>query len=111
MSIEKELMKGWVEVAVLAMLRPGPDYGYHLIGRLREAGGCEMCPRPGNLYPILHRLERRGWVTSRASAAPGTRRRRRLYRLTARGRGALDAAARRCRRMSACLAGLLAEGE
>lgn len=106
MGLEKELMKGWIEVAVLAMLRSGPAHGYRLVARMREAGGCALCPRPGNLYPILHRLERKGWAAARTVAATG-RRKRRMYRLTAAGARALQQAVARCHRMSACLGALL----
>jgi PadR family transcriptional regulator, regulatory protein PadR len=106
-SLEKELMKGWVEVALLAMLAAEPDYGYRLLMRMRQAGGCDLCPRPGNVYPILHRLARRKWVTVKTSRAAGTRRRRRFYRLTARGRRALKDASVHCRRMAACMNALL----
>jgi DNA-binding PadR family transcriptional regulator len=107
MSLEKELMKGWVEVALLAMLAAEPDYGYRLLARMRKAGGCDLCPRPGNVYPILHRIERRGWVTARSVRVARTRRRRRFYRLTPRGRRALREASIHCRRMAACMNALL----
>jgi len=108
MALKKELMKGWLELAVLSVLRSGEDHGYQLLSRLRKAGGPDLCPRPGNLYPILHRLEDRGWVSSRAERTG--RRRRRVYRLTSKGRRALREETDRWGRMVGCLQTLRRRG-
>ena len=83
-----DALKGHVDLLLLSVLEDEPAHGYRLVERLRErsAGAFELAE--GTVYPSLYRLERRGLVTSRWEAVGG--RRRRVYRLTSPGRGALE---------------------
>src|SRR5215469_16931417 len=84
----RELKKGSTELLVLALLEARPRHGYEL-GKLIEArSGGRLQFRVGSLYPILCRLERKGFVAGRWAEKPGERRRR-FYRLTPQGRRAL----------------------
>lgn len=82
-----EVVKGHVELLLLAALDDGPGHGYALIERLRERSGGTFEFAEGTIYPALHRLERAGLLTSRWST--GRARRRRVYSLRRRGRDAL----------------------
>jgi transcriptional regulator len=86
--VPSEIRKGSAELLILGTLEGQARHGYE-IARLIEArtdGALEF--HSATLYPTLHRLEARGWVTGRWVAAPGQRRRR-YYRITAKGRAAL----------------------
>jgi DNA-binding PadR family transcriptional regulator len=78
-----ELLKGHLDLVLLSCLQDGPAHGYLLIKRLREQSGGEFDLLEGTLYPALHRLETGGLVASTWSTSSG--RRRRVYRLTAKG--------------------------
>jgi PadR family transcriptional regulator PadR len=82
-----DLLKGHLDLVLLSCLQDGPAHGYLLIKRLRERSAGEFDLLEGTLYPALHRLEAGGLVASRWSAASG--RRRRVYRLTQKGKRAL----------------------
>ncbi|HEX6762020.1 MAG TPA: PadR family transcriptional regulator [Gaiellaceae bacterium] len=77
-------MKGHLDLLILAALGRGPAHGYLIVESLKERSGGVFGLAEGTVYPALHRLERAGLLTSSWSTAPG--RRRRVYRLTARGR-------------------------
>jgi PadR family transcriptional regulator, regulatory protein PadR len=84
---DRELKKGNAELMILALLQHQPRHGYE-IGKLiaeRSAGVVRF--HVASLYPLLYRLERRGWVKGAWEPVGG--RRRRFYRLTASGRKTL----------------------
>ena len=82
-----EPLKGHLDLLLLAALRRRPAHGYAIIEELRSRSGGTFDLPEGTIYPALHRLERQGLIESRWSEASG--RRRRVYRLTRRGQGAL----------------------
>ncbi len=82
-----QLRRGVLEYCVLALLADAELYGFDLVRRLSEVDG--MVISEGTIYPLLSRLRRQGWVTTRwveSEAGPP----RRYYGLTADGRRALD---------------------
>ena len=86
----RELKKGSAELLILALVEDQPRHGYD-IGKLIEArseGALRF--NVASLYPLLYRLEKRGWIEGRWTEKAGQRRRR-LYRLTAEGRKVLAA--------------------
>lgn len=82
-----ETLKGHLDVLILATLRDGPAHGYAVIEELKQRSGGAFELAEGTVYPVLHRLEADGLLASAWSTAAG--RRRRVYRLTRRGRAAL----------------------
>ncbi len=72
-----------LELLLLSALRSGPAHGYAIIERLRDRSGGVFDLAEGSVYPALHRLERAGMLES--EWADETGRRRRTYRLTAKG--------------------------
>lgn len=80
----RDAVKGHVEMLLLAAVRDRPDHGYALIQELRRRSKQALTLPEGTVYPALHRLERRGLLTSDWSIVDG--RRRRIYTLTERGR-------------------------
>lgn len=84
MEISKDLIAASSTPIVLAILAEGDSYGYQILQRVRELSGGRMSWTDGMLYPVLHRLERHGYVKARWEAADSGRRRR-YYRITAAG--------------------------
>lgn len=87
--IAKDLVAASAIPLVLAILEEGESYGYAILKRIDELSGGEMEWTDGMLYPLLHRLDRLGYVEARWDASEGNRRRR-YYRITEQGRGALS---------------------
>jgi PadR family transcriptional regulator PadR len=87
--IGKDLVAASAMPLVLAILDEGQSYGYAILKRIDELSGGEMEWTDGMLYPLLHRLERLGYVDANWDSAEGGRRRR-YYRITAAGRAALS---------------------
>jgi transcriptional regulator len=87
-SPDRELKKGSTELLVLSLVEERARHGYE-IGRLieeRSEGVVQL--HVASLYPLLYRLERRGWIVGRWIEKPGERRRR-FYKLTPEGRRVL----------------------
>lgn len=85
MNIGKDLVAASATPLVLAILDQGASYGYAILKRVGELSGGELQWTDGMLYPVLHRLERQGYVeASWRKSAVG--RRRKYYSITPRGR-------------------------
>lgn len=87
--IGKDLVAASAMPLVLAILDEGESYGYAILKRVDELSGGEMEWTDGMLYPLLHRLDRLGYVEARWDSEQGGRRRR-YYRITEAGRSALQ---------------------
>ncbi|MEP6871502.1 MAG: PadR family transcriptional regulator [Anaerolineaceae bacterium] len=87
-QIAKDLVAASAMPLVLAILDEGESYGYAILKRIDDLSGGEMEWTDGMLYPLLHRLDRLGYVEARWESPPGGRRRR-YYRITPEGRVAL----------------------
>ncbi|MFN0283437.1 MAG: helix-turn-helix transcriptional regulator [Kineosporiaceae bacterium] len=83
-----ESLKGYLDLLVLAVLADGPLHGYAVLDALRERSGEAFDLPEGTVYPVLYRLELAGRLASDWDDSTG--RRRRTYRLTGPGRGALE---------------------
>jgi PadR family transcriptional regulator PadR len=86
--IDKDLVAASATPLVLGILSDGEQYGYAILKRVGELSGGRMQWTDGMLYPLLHRLERVGYVSSSWSTSDAGRRRKH-YALTATGREAL----------------------
>ncbi len=86
--LDRELKKGSAELLILSILDARPRHGYD-IGKLIETrSGGQLKFHIASLYPLLYRLEERGWLRGTWVEKAGQRRRR-CYRLTAEGRRVL----------------------
>jgi len=86
--MDGEILKGHLEMIVLAALTDGPAHGYAVIQKIRRRSGGDFDLAEGTIYPALHRLEQMGLLGSRWTTAESGRQRR-VYSLTARGQRAL----------------------
>ncbi len=86
--IDREIKKGSTELLILALLEDEPRHGYEIGQLIEERSGGVLRYHIASLYPLLYRLDRKGWVDGRWVEKQGQRRRR-YYRLTATGRKVL----------------------
>ena len=89
MKIDKDLVAATATPLVLAILADGESYGYAILKRVRELSEGELQWTDGMLYPLLHRLDRLGYVTKEWRTPPEGRSRR-YYALTDEGHAALE---------------------
>src|SRR4051812_16101469 len=89
LRISKDLVAASAMPLVLSILDEGDSYGYAILKRIDELSSGAMEWTDGMLYPLLHRLERLGYVEATWDEQPGARRRR-YYRITPAGRDALS---------------------
>jgi PadR family transcriptional regulator, regulatory protein PadR len=82
--LRSEVLKGHLDLLLLAALSAAPGHGYALVERLRDESGGAFDLSEGTVYPALYRLERAKLLASRWSVVGG--RRRRIYSLTRTGR-------------------------
>lgn len=90
MDMGKDLVAASTTPLVLAILAEGDSYGYAIIKRVAELSGGHLQWTDGMLYPVLHRLERQGYVASKWGESENGRRRK-YYRITKDGRAELAA--------------------
>jgi transcriptional regulator len=80
-----DILRGTLDLLVLKALSWGPRHGYDIAKWIELATGDVLDVGEGTLYPAVHRLEERGWVTAEWGASESNRRAK-FYSLTARGR-------------------------
>src|SRR5918997_2836076 len=84
-----ELLQGTLDLLILRTLRLGPAHG-HTIAKTIERGSDDVLQiEQGSLYPALHRLIKRGWITFDEGTSENNRRAK-FYRLTPKGRKQLE---------------------
>jgi PadR family transcriptional regulator PadR len=105
--MEGEMLKGHLEMIILAALAAGPAHGYAVIEEIRRRSGQAFDLPEGTIYPALHRLELADLLSSRWVTAESGRRRR-VYTLTRRGERALAERRAVWQQFSAAIGGLLA---
>ncbi len=88
MRADAQVLKGHLDVLLLATLEDGPRHGYAVKEALRGGSGGRFDLPTGTIYPALHRLERAGLISGSWSVVDG--RRRRSYQLTTAGRHKLS---------------------
>jgi transcriptional regulator len=87
-TLDRELKKGSAELLILSVLDARPRHGYELSRLIESRSNGQLVFHVDSLYPLLYRLEERGWIAGAWVEKAGERRRR-YYRLTAEGRRVL----------------------
>jgi PadR family transcriptional regulator, regulatory protein PadR len=109
-----DLLQGTLDFIVLQTLRWGPRHGYGIAQMIRASSNDVLRVDTGSLYPALHRLERKKWISAEWDVSEN-RQRVRIYKLTAAGRKQLAAGRSRWEQISQAIAGVmqppLPEGE
>ncbi len=88
--LDRELKKGSAELLVLSLVEARARHGYEISKLIEERSAGKVRFKVASLYPMLYRLEHRGWLAGRWVERAGERRRR-FYRLTPAGRRVLAA--------------------
>ncbi|MBL4889346.1 MAG: helix-turn-helix transcriptional regulator [Candidatus Lindowbacteria bacterium] len=83
-----EILKGSAELAVLSLLKKNDMYGYEITKKLKSTKESVLAIGEGTLYPMLHRLEQRGFIKGRWELVKG-RRKVLYYGLTKKGKDEL----------------------
>jgi PadR family transcriptional regulator PadR len=86
--LDREMKKGSAEMLILSLIERRPRHGYEISKLIETRSDGVLRFHVASLYPLLYRLEERGFVEGRWVEKAGQRRRR-YYRLTARGRRTL----------------------
>ena len=86
---DRELKKGSAELLILSLIEDLPRHGYEISKQIEIRSKGRLTFHAASLYPLLYRLESRGWIQGRWMESTG--RRRRYYRLTPQGRKVLAA--------------------
>jgi transcriptional regulator len=88
--LDREMKKGSAELLVLSLVEHRPRHGYEIGKLIEQRSEGRIRFKIASLYPLLYRLEERGWIHGRWIERSGERRRR-FYRITAAGRVVLRA--------------------
>ncbi|MBZ5624831.1 MAG: PadR family transcriptional regulator [Acidobacteriia bacterium] len=84
-SVDREWKKGSAELLILSLLEALPRHGYEVSKLIERRSQGALRFHAASLYPLLYRLEKRGWIQGRWVEKSGQRRRR-YYKLTSQGR-------------------------
>jgi PadR family transcriptional regulator, regulatory protein PadR len=87
-ALDRELKRGSAELLILSLLDARPRHGYDLSKLIETRSGGQLKFHIDSLYPMLYRLEERGWIKGTWVEKPDERRRR-IYKLTPKGRRVL----------------------
>ena len=105
MNVSKDLVAASATPLVLAILGEGESYGYAILQRVSVLSGGEVQWTDGMLYPVLHRLERQGYVAAKWDESENGRRRK-YYRITKEGRAELVAQRQQWKAVDGTLRGI-----
>lgn len=89
MAISKDLVAASATPIVLSILSEGPSYGYAIIKKVHQLSGGQIKWTDGMLYPVLHRLEKQGLISSKWGVSEEGRKRK-YYQIKEQGTEALN---------------------
>ena len=89
-----DLLGGTLDMLILRTIALGPAHGFAIAQSVAERSAEVLLVEEGSLYPALHRLEKRGWISARWGVSANNRRAK-FYTLTAKGRKQLATEASR----------------
>ena len=107
MSKPSDLVQGTLDLLILKILEMEPHNGWSLSQRLRQVSSDVLQVSDGSLYPALHKLEQRGWITSEWQSSENNRRAK-YYALTGTGRRQLGHETANWHRLSQAITGIVA---
>ena len=99
MAAAQDILRGTLDLLVLRALSWGTMHGYDVARWIEFATADALAVGEGTLYPALHRLEERGWVSAKWGVSENNRRAK-FYRLTTAGRRAYEAQSEGWERLS-----------
>jgi PadR family transcriptional regulator PadR len=107
-----ELLQGTLDLLILRTLQPGPTHGHAIAKAIEMNSEDVLRVEQGSLYPALHRLIKRGWISVEEGTSENNRRAK-FYRLTAKGRRQLAVETGKWEKLAGAIARVLrpAKGE
>jgi PadR family transcriptional regulator PadR len=87
---KSDLLQGTLDMLILKIVALGPVHGYGISLRIRQISKEVLQVQQGSLYPALHRLEKRGWLTAEWGESENGRQAK-FYKLSPKGRKQLHA--------------------
>jgi transcriptional regulator len=105
-----ELLQGTLDLLILRTLRLGPAHGHAIAKAIEFRSDDVLQVEQGSLYPALHRLIKRGWISVQDGTSENNRRAK-FYRLTARGRRQLDVETSKWQKLAGAIARILKPAE
>ena len=106
-----ELLQGTLDMLILRTLLFGPAHGHQIAKHIQRTTEDVLQVEHGSLYPALHRLERKGWVSSKWELAKDRNREFKYYRLTPAGRKHLVAEESKWRKLTGAVARIMSPAE
>ncbi len=103
-----ELLQGTLDMIILRTLTLGRAHGHEIARHIQHTTEDLLQVEHGSLYPALHRLERRGWVTAKWEKAADRNREFKYYRLTTAGRRQLLREQSKWKQLTGAIARLMA---
>jgi PadR family transcriptional regulator, regulatory protein PadR len=107
-ELSSDMLKGTLDMMILRTLSAGDAHGHTVAKVIERTSENVLEVKQGSLYPALHRLENRGWLSSYWGASENNRKAK-YYRLTAAGRRRLTLEASRWRQMARAIALVMGE--
>ena len=101
------LLMGTLDMLILRTLVWGPAHGHQIGKHIQRTTNDFLQMQHGSLYPALHRLEKRGWLTSKWETASDRNREYKYYRLTEKGRKQLLVEESQWKRMTEAVASVM----
>ena len=101
-----ELLQGTLDLLILRTLLLGPAHGHAIAKTIERNSEDVLQVEQGSLYPALHRLIKRGWISAEEGISENNRRAK-YYRLTARGRRQLHVETTRWDMLAGAIARIL----
>lgn len=99
-----ELLQGTLDMLILRTLVFGPAHGHEIAKHIQRTTGEVLQVEHGSLYPALHRLERKAWVSAKWEAVKGGNRQFKYYRLTSAGKKQLAAEESKWKQLAGAIA-------
>jgi PadR family transcriptional regulator PadR len=106
MSTRIELLQGTLDLLILQTLLPGPTHGHAIVKAIERNSEDVLQVEQGSLYPALHRLIKRGWISAEEGISENNRRAK-YYRLTAKGRKQLQVETTKWEKLAHAIARIL----
>ena len=106
-----ELLQGTLDMLILRTLQLGPAHGHEIAKHIQRTSDDVLQVEHGSLYPALHRLEQKGWLTAKWEMAGDRNREFKYYRLTAAGKKQLLAEESKWNQLAAAIARVMGPAE
>ena len=102
----QEMLQGTLDMLILQTLIMGPAHGHTIARVIEQTSEDVLQVEQGSLYPALHRLIKRGWISAEDGTSENNRRAK-FYRLTAKGRRQLHVETTRWEKLAHAIANVL----